>query len=378
MASVVLPVPHEEVRAWLARPGAADRLRPPWRLPRLTRRSGLPAASPEDGGSRTRLTSADPEPVLAYQARQVEADVAAHALHPGRLTVAVTGATGFVGSALTDFLTTGGHQVIRLVRGPGQPARPDRRLWDPGRPEPGLLDGVDAVVHLAGAPIGGRFTAAHKQNVLDSRVGPTARLAALATGPTFVCASAVGYYGADRGDEELDEDSGPGDDFLSRVVTDWEAACEPARAAGRRVVNVRLGVVQSPAGGTLRLLRPLFAAGLGGRIGDGRQWLSWIALDDVLDIIWRALADPSLVGPVNAVAPEPVRNAEYAATLARVMRRPALLPTPAIGPRLLLGAEGARELALASQRARPRRLTDAGHGFRFPDLEPALRHVLGR
>ena len=304
MPSAVLPLPTEAVRAWLTRPGAADRLRPP---SRRTGRVGPPAVGPEDGGTHTRLTTSGPEAVLSYQARQISDDLAAHALHPGRLTVAVTGSSGLIGSALTAFLTAGGHRVVRLVR--AAPAGPDERQWDPFSPQPGLLDGTDAVVHLAGAPIGGRFTAAHKQAVRDSRVGPTALLAGLAAVPTFVCASAVGYYGADRGDEELDENGTPGDDFLSELVTDWEAACEPAGAAGARVVNVRLGVAQTPFGGSLRLLRPLFAAGLGGRVGDGRQWLAWIALDDVLDVILRALLDPSIRGPVNAVAPEPVRNA---------------------------------------------------------------------
>ena len=195
---------------------------------------------------------------------------------------------------------------------------------------------------------------------------------------TFVSASAIGIYGYDRGDAMLCEDSARGDGFLADVVADWEAATAPAERAGVRTVAVRTGIVQAAAGGTLRLLRPLFAAGLGGRLGDGKQWLAWIGLDDLLDVYLRAVTDPDLSGPVNAVAPAPVRNADYTVTLARVLRRPAVLPVPGFGPRLLLGAEGAREIAEASQQVHPKRLIDAGHHFRFPELEPALRHVLGR
>jgi uncharacterized protein (TIGR01777 family) len=162
------------------------------------------------------------------------------------------------------------------------------------------------------------------------------------------------------------------------VVRDWEAATAPAEEAGVRVVHVRTGLVQSPRGGTLRLLRPLFELGLGGRLGSGRQWTSWIGIDDLVDIYYRAAVDPELSGPVNAVAPDPVRNANYTAALAGVLRRPAAVPVPAFGPRLLLGAEGAEELAGASQRVHPERLLAAGHPFRHPLLEPALRHLLGR
>ena len=176
----------------------------------------------------------------------------------------------------------------------------------------------------------------------------------------------------------LREDSGQGDGYLARVVADWERATLPAEQSGIRVVQVRTGIVQSPQGGTLRLLRPLFTAGLGGRLGDGRQWLSWIGLDDLLDIYHRAIWDTALSGPVNAVAPEPVHNAEYTRTLAAVLGRPAMLPVPSLGPRLLLGDEGAYALAYASQRVLPARLEHAGHRFRHPTLEGALRHMLGR
>jgi len=322
-------------------------------------------------------------PMFAYRHRQLADDLAAHrdareaGLKP--LVVAITGATGLVGTALSAFLSTGGHRVIRLVRHAAQSQ--DERQWDPDRPAAHLLSGVDAVVHLAGASIAGRFTAAHKEAVRDSRIGPTRRLAELAAasafqGP-FVSASAIGIYGYDRGDAVLSEDSERGDGFLADVCADWEAATAPAVEAGLRVVNVRTGIVQSALGGTLRLLRPLFAAGLGGRVGSGRQWLSWIALDDLLDVYYRALYDDRLSGPVNAVAPAPVRNADYTKALASVLHRPALLPVPSFGPRLLLGEQGSQELAEADQRVAATKLESLDHRFRHPDITGALAHELG-
>lgn len=316
---------------------------------------------------------------FVYRHRQLADDLAAHRDSSMRPTVvAVTGSSGLVGSALTAFLSTGGHRVIRLVR--RQARAEDERRWDPERPAPDLFSGVDAVVHLAGASIAGRFTDAHKNDIRDSRVEPTRRLAEVAArgGPrTFVSASAIGYYGFDRGDEPLSEDSAPGEGFLADLVGDWEAATEPAVEAGLRVVTVRTGIVQSARGGTLRLMRPLFSAGLGGRLGSGRQWLSWIGLDDLLDVYYRALYDGRLTGPVNAVAPEPVRNADYTSALARVLHRPAILPVPPLGPRLLLGEQGARELAEANQRVVPTKLQTLGHRFRRPRLDKALAHELG-
>jgi uncharacterized protein len=295
----------------------------------------------------------------------------------GGMRVAVTGSSGLIGSALVSLLSGGGHEVVQLVRRPAHDG--GERLWAPADPDPGLLDGIDAVVHLAGHPIAGRFTARHKEAVVSSRVGPTRRLSELARdGMTFVCSSAVGFYGPDRGSEVLTESSPRGRGFLADLVADWEAATLPATSAGARVVNLRTGIVQSRRGGALKVMYPLFAAGLGGRIGSGSQWMAWIAIDDMLDVIVRALTDDRLSGPVNAVAPNPVTNRDYANTLARVLRRPALLPVPAFGPRLLLGGEGATEFALAGQRAIPERLIEVGHSFRHPDLEGALRHVLGR
>ena len=319
---------------------------------------------------------------FAYRHRQLAEDLAAHAdaSGAGRLTIAITGSSGLVGTALSAFLSTGGHRIIRLVR--HDPANVDERRWDPDHPAADLLDGVDAVVHLAGESIAGRFTESHRRRIRDSRIEPTRRLAELAAaGPglrAFVSASAIGYYGYDCGDTVLDEDSPRGDGFLADVVAEWEEATAPASAAGLRVVQVRTGIVQAAAGGTLRLLRPLFAAGLGGRLGSGKQWLSWIGIDDLLDVYYRAVYDDRLTGPVNAVAPYPVRNTEYTAALAHTLRRPALMPVPSFGPRLLLGRQGATELAEANQRVSPAKLTALGHRFRQPTVEDALGHQLGR
>jgi hypothetical protein len=350
------------------------------------------------GGGTTRveddLQTNVPEAALrqmfGYRHRQLAADLKtqqwARARQPEPLTVAVTGSSGLIGTALCALLTTGGHRVIKLVRHPA--SGENERQWNPDRPAPGLLDGVDAVVHLAGAGIAGRFTEAHKREVRDSRIGPTRALAELAAATAkngdgsggltaFISASAIGYYGAARGDEVLTEFSTPGSDFLAGVVTDWEAATRPAADAGLHTVLMRTGLVLSPKGGTLRALRPLFEAGLGGKIGHGRQWMSWIGIDDLTDAYLRALVDPALSGPVNAVAPDPVRNADFTKILGGVLRRPAVIPVPGFGPRLVFGEEGARELAEASQRVRPDALLTAGQSFRYTRLEPALRHLLG-
>lgn len=320
---------------------------------------------------------------FAYRHRQLAEDLAAHrdaaAAGAGELVIAITGSSGLVGTALAAVLSTGGHRVIRLVR--GDPANENERRWDTYRPAADLLAGVDAVVHLAGESIAGRFTAAHRRAIRDSRIEPTRRLAEVAATTAglraFVSASAIGFYGYDCGDTLLDEDSPRGDGFLADVVADWEAATAPAAEAGLRVVAVRTGIVQSAAGGTLKLLRPLFAAGLGGRIGSGRQWLSWIGIDDLLDIYYRAVYDTGLTGPVNAVAPNPVRNTDYTRALAQTMHRPAMLPVPSFGPRLLLGKQGATELAEANQRVVPAKLAALDHRFRQPTVEDALGHQLG-
>lgn len=325
---------------------------------------------------------------FTYRHTQLTDDLAAHAAAAGagRLTVAVTGAGGLIGGALTAFLESGGHRVIRLVRRP--PRHDGEAMWDPARDliEADALRDVDAVVHLAGRPLAGRWTARHRHEVRRSRIAGTrllartlAGLAAAGSGPrVLVSGSAIGYYGAEHGDETLDETAPAGHDALAELCREWEDATFPAREAGLRVVLLRTGIVQSPAGGALRLQLPLFLAGAGGRLGAGTQWLSWISIDDAIGIIHHALTRDTVAGPVNVVAPDPVRGSEYAATLARVLHRPALLPTPALGPRLLLTDEGARLTALASQRVTPAVADSAGYRFRQPDLETALRHVLGR
>jgi hypothetical protein len=300
--------------------------------------------------------------------------------------ILVTGSTGLVGSALVRTLAAGGHRVTRLVRPGRSPATPvsDAHPWDPaaGTLDPGPLEGLDAAVHLAGENIAaGRWTPEQKRRIRESRVGSTAllaeTLARLAAPPrVLVCASAVGYYG-DRGAEVLSEDSPPGTGFLADVCRDWEAAAAPAARHAIRVVHTRFGLVLSATGGALpRMLLP-FRLGLGGRVGSGAQYWSWVALDDVVEAIRHAIATAPLAGPVNVVAPAPVTNREFTATLGRVLRRPTLLPLPAVAARLALG-EMADALLLSSARVVPARLRAAGFVFRFPTLEGALRGLLER
>jgi uncharacterized protein len=296
--------------------------------------------------------------------------------------IALTGATGFIGSALVDELRAAGHTVRRLVRDERQ-CRAGDVLWDPaaGRLDPHAVDGVDAVIHLAGEPIAQRWTTETKRRIRESRVRGTELLAttvaSLARPPrVLVSGSAMGIYG-DRGDEELDETSAVGRGFLAEVATEWEAAAEPAARAGVRVVKVRTGLVLSPSGGALAKLLLPFRMGAGGRVGSGRQWVSWIGLGDAVGAIMHALRAEALEGPVNLAAPAPVTNAELTETLARVLHRPAIVPVPAFALRLAFGEMGEATL-LASQRMRPRRLLESGYRFQYPTLEPALRHELGR
>ena len=333
----------------------------------------------------TNLAASVLKRMFAYRHEQLGTDITAQLRgNTGptkRLTVAITGSSGLVGSALSAFLTTVGHRVVKLVRHPTQ--HPDERYWEPHDPDPQLLHGVDALVHLAGSPIAGRFTPAHKARIWDSRIPATTKLAQLLAhtehGPKiFICASAIGYYGADHADEALTEDSPAGNDFLADLVNHWETATQPAAEAGIRVVNIRTGLVQSTAGGMLALLRWLYTAGLGGRIGNGQQWMSWIGLDDLVYIYHRALTDDRMSGPINATAPRPVRNSEWSTLLAHIVRRPNLLPVPRNGLRLLLGSQGADEFAAASQRVLPQVLTNLEHEFARPTLDNTLRHELGR
>ena len=302
------------------------------------------------------------------------------------MLVAVTGASGLIGTALTRRLRAEGHQVLRLTR--SRPTGADQVQWDPmaGQLDPDALAKADAVVHLAARNLGEqlRWTARTKRELLSSRVEGTALvartmadLAGGAGGPggprVLLCASGVGFYG-DRGDEVLTEASSGGSGFLAGLCRQWEAAADPAREAGLRVVHLRTGPVQDTAGGGLPKQALNFRRGLGGRLGSGRQRLSWTSLDDIVGAYVHALTHEELAGPVNNVAPNPVTNAEFTTTLARVLHRPALLPIPEFGPRLVLG-ETADEFLFVSQRAHPVRLLETGFQFRFPELEAALRDV---
>jgi uncharacterized protein (TIGR01777 family) len=336
------------------------------------------AAAPWVARSRT-------ERMLAYRHATLRDDLAAHGRFRdiGQLHVAVTGATGLLGSALVPFLTTGGHRVTAVTR---RRARGDAIHWDPAR---GLIDqsafeGMDAVVHLAGENVGGRWNAYRKQRIRESRTEATMLLAEALAGlrhppRVLVSASGMGIYG-NRKDEVLAEDAvqeGPPGDFLAELGRDWEAATEPARAAGIRVVNLRFGLVLTPAGGALGRMLPPFLLGAGGPLGSGRQWVSWLSVDDAIGAMHHALVTEELSGPVNTASPEPVTSRTFAATLGRVLRRPAVVPAPAPALKLLFG-EMADTALLSSQRLSPARLLDSGYNFRHPGLEQALRHVLGR
>jgi uncharacterized protein (TIGR01777 family) len=296
------------------------------------------------------------------------------------MKVLVSGSSGLIGSALVDRLRRDGHVVVRLVRGVSD--APDRVGWDPraGSIDVAALEGFDGVVHLAGAPVAAsRWSKRVKQRILASRVLGTRTLAEALAGLThpprvLVSASGVGYYG-DRGDDLLTEESAPGNGFLAEVARQWEAATEPASAAGIRVAMMRLGVVLSANGGALpRMVFP-FRLGAGGPVGAGRQYMSWITLDDAVSAIQHVIETDTLSGPVNTVAPSPVTNGEFARTLGRVLHRPCLLPLPAFAVKLMMGEMGA-ELLLAGTRAVPAKLEAAGFVFQQPRLEAALRHVL--
>jgi uncharacterized protein (TIGR01777 family) len=297
------------------------------------------------------------------------------------MNVLISGATGLIGSALVQELKDGGHRITRLTRSP----RLDEDVgWNPdaGQIDASRLEGHDAVVHLAGESIGeGRWTPEKKRRILESRVEGTRLLAETIAGlpeppRVMVSASAVGYYG-DRGNELLREESEPGSDFLAEVCKAWEAAADPARGAGIRVVHTRNGIVLSPEGGALARTLSIFKLGGGGRIGSGRQWWSWVAIDDVVGAIVHALTDDSVEGPVNVGSPNPLTNVEYTKVLGKVLNRPTVFPLPTLAARLALG-EVADALLLASQRIEPAKLKETGYQFRYPELEGAFRHLLGR
>ncbi|MFP4444848.1 MAG: TIGR01777 family oxidoreductase [Desulfosudaceae bacterium] len=450
----VLAASAEEAFAWHARPGAIERLSPPWDPLTVIRRSGgiqpgaevvmRLAAGPffctwharhtdyEEnrlfrdeqlrgpfarwththffeplGPDQCRLRDtirfvaplagltgplADPiirrrlVRIFAFRHRLTAADLVQHRQfrdYP-RQTVLISGAGGLIGSRLVPFLTTGGHRVVRLVR--WQPQTDEEIFWDPaaGRIDSAKLATAqpDAVIHLAGENVGqGRWTPARKKEIIDSREKGTTLVAAALAGMkrpprTFLSASAIGFYG-DRGEEWLTEKSAPGGGFLARVCRQWEDAVRPAVAAGIRTVRMRIGVVLTPEGGALKELLPLFRLGLGGRIGSGRQYISWIGMDDAVGAIYTLLMRENVFGPVNIVAPHPATNAEFARALAGVLGRPAVLPVPATLIRAVFGEMG-KETVLFGARARPDRLAKQAYPFQYPQLPDCLAHQLGR
>ncbi|MEO2046656.1 MAG: TIGR01777 family oxidoreductase [Pirellulales bacterium] len=297
------------------------------------------------------------------------------------MRIAITGASGLIGSHLLPTLSAQGDEVTRLVR---HPAESGEVSWNPQQESLDLsaLDGFDGVIHLAGENIASsRWTTSMKGRIRESRVRGThaisSGLARLATPPkVLIAASAIGYYG-NRGAELLDEQATPGEDFLAKVVYDWEQATEPAANAGIRVVRLRIGVVLSPAGGALAKMLTPFQLGAGGRVGNGRQYWSWIAIDDVIGVIRYALSHQALTGPINAVTPTAITNAQFTQTLGRVLHRPTFLPMPATAARIVLG-EMADALLLSSTRVVPKQLLDSGYSYQYPELESALRHLLNR
>jgi len=443
--------PPEEVFAWHERPGALERLTPPWAKVDVEHKEGgirdgarvvlrvhggpasfrwelrhqdfienrqfrdvqvrgplkswthTHAFGPAEGGGtrledRVELEAPLGLPVgpgfvrkeldrlFAFRYRRLATDLARHAAWADRprLTVAISGATGLIGENLRHFLTTGGHRVVPMVRHSDQ-VDDDAIYWNPytGEIDGERLARVDAVVHLAAASLaGGRWTDERKKNILESRVKGTelvARtLAGLRNGPrTLVCASAVGYYG-NRGEERLDETArGPGEGFLAEVVDAWEAASIPAERAGIRVVKLRQGVVISPEGGALGEMLFPFKMGVGGRIGSGRQYFSWIDMDDLMGIFLAALLDPGMRGVVNATAPHPVTNATFTDALGRVLGRPTILPLPALAMKAAFGQLG-QETLLWGQRVIPARLERTGFHWFYEGVEESLRFQLGR
>jgi hypothetical protein len=324
------------------------------------------------------------ERMFAYRHRVTQQDIAAHQRFKevGSMRILVTGSSGLVGNALVSFLTTGGHQVVRLVRS-GEKGE-GAVHWDPaqGEIDGEALEGLDAVLHLAGENIAsGRWDEAVKARIRDSRVNGTRLLAeALAARRrpprVFVCASAIGFYG-DRGAEVMTESSPAGTGFLPDVCRAWEDASQPAVEKGIRVVHLRIGVVLSAEGGALATMLTPFRLGLGGVVGSGEQYMSWIALDDVVGAIHHCVMSEALSGPVNAVAPQPVTNREYTKTLGSVLSRPTVFPLPAFAVRFAFGEMG-EELLLSSTRVEAGKLTSSGYAYRFPELKQALQHLLGR
>jgi uncharacterized protein (TIGR01777 family) len=306
------------------------------------------------------------------------------------MTIGITGSSGFLGSSLIPFLTTGGHRVVRFLRHPVGDDDNFKNVksiqWNPSSSSASLNDeNIDAVVNLAGETIFGRWTRKKKKRIFDSRVNTTKSLCKLLSSldkppKVLVSASATGYYG-DRADEILTEESSPSpssNDFLSYVCKNWEESTQIAKESGIRVVNVRLGIVLSSSGGMLSKILPLFKLGLGARIGNGNHYTSWIGLDDLLGLILYAIADKSIAGPVNTVSPNPITNHDFVSTLGKVLSRPTIFSIPESIIKLPLGEELAQAALLSSTRVIPERLIKMGYQFRFPYLESVLRHTLGK
>ncbi|WP_428389568.1 TIGR01777 family oxidoreductase [Mucisphaera sp.] len=450
-----MPVSAEELYAWHARPGAFERLTPPWQRVEVLRRSGgiedgaridlriyqgpiptiwkiehrnhVSGEQFEDhllegpfpvfrhrhrfeslGGGRSRLIDSiafempggrvtelvagrwllgQMRRAFAWRHAVTRADLAAHAEAAcGPMRVAVSGASGLIGGRLSAFLTTGGHEVVPMIRhgGSGVSERRTDRIrwsWPKYQIDAGAMEGLDGVVHLAAEPIMGSWTPNKKRLIRESRVRGT-RLVAEAVSrlrrkpKVLVVASAIGIYG-DRGQTFLDEGSPVGDGFLAEVAEAWEAAAEPARAAGIRVVNARIGIVVTPTGGALAKMLPAFWMGAGGRLGHGNQWWGWIGLDDVVGVLHRALVDERMAGAVNLVSPGIVTNRGFTAALGKAIRRPTWFPVPRGLLRLAMGRQMANEVLLSSQRVRPEVLGELKYGYRHPDLRPMLAQQLG-
>ncbi|MDY6906089.1 MAG: TIGR01777 family oxidoreductase [Thermodesulfobacteriota bacterium] len=326
------------------------------------------------------------ERIFAYRHRVTASDIRMHKAHQekSRKTILISGAGGVIGSTLVPFLTTGGHHVCTLVR--REPVAEHEIFWDPAR---GVIDRhainarkIDTVIHLAGENVGeGRWTDRKKRTIMESRKAGTALLAGAMAGlthkpETFLSASAVGIYGH-RGDDVLVEADGPGEGFLADVCKNWEASAMPATTCGIRTVLMRIGVVLTPAGGALQRLLPLFRSGLGGPIASGRQFVSWIAIDDVIGAIYHLLMNTDIEGPVNLVSPNPATNGDLSRALGKILHRPALLPVPGGAVKAAFGEMG-REVVLSSTRVQPQRLLNTGFEFDYPDLNTALGHLLGK
>jgi uncharacterized protein len=449
--SIRINRPAHEVFAWHARPGAFQRLTPPWERVQLLKHGGighgaraeiktkigplwtrwlvehrdfaedkqfrdvmlegpfkswehLHTVEPDGAGACTLTDSIQYElpggalgqlvagasvrrrleRMFAYRHEVTRADVELMCRYGTvrRMKFLIAGASGLVGNALIPFLQSQGHEIVRLVR--GKPASEDELFWNPekGELDATKLRGVDVIINLSGENVaGGRWTTARREAILSSRVNCTRTLVrAVETTRhrpfTFIGASAVGIYG-NRGDERVNEESAHGSGFLADVCTAWENETAEAETLGLRAVALRAGVVLTPGGGALAKMLPAFRLGLGGPMGSGRQWMSWIAMDDLVGAIYHAVLDQRCAGPVNAVAPEAVRNVDFAKTLGHVLGRPASLPAPAPLLKLALG-QMAEEALLSGARAEPTRLEESGYRFRHPKLEGALRHVLGR